>query len=169
VPTVEVRLEPEDYVKASKAVSQLSWRSTRNLVAVCGLALLAAAYFAVVDHDTYGALLTCCAAMGAVIGVLVVKVITIPRKARRVFAQTPALQRPYQVAWDDQAVTSTNLHGTGTYPWAEFHKSRELPDMFLVFFSDVMFIMVPKRAFPDDATLQHFRDSIQTHVRPAQK
>ncbi len=168
MPTIEVRLEPEDYVKASLAVAGLSSKGIFRLAAVAIAILLVATFFVVFEDDVHGALLTCTAGFGGMGGALLANRIVIPRKARRVFAQTPAFQRPYQVTWDDRALTSTNHQGAGTYPWAEFHKARELAGLFLIFFSDVMFIMVPKRDFPDDATMRNFRDCIQTRVRPAQ-
>jgi hypothetical protein len=168
VPTIEVRLQPEDYVKASFAVAEMSWKKIFKLAAVAIVVMLAAIYFAVFEDDVHGALVMCGAAFGAMGGVLLAKRIILPRKARRIFAQTPGLQRPYQVTWDDRALTTTNQQGAGTYPWNEFHKSREVAGLFLIFFSEVMFIMVPKRSFPDDATMHNFRECIQTHVRPAQ-
>jgi YcxB-like protein len=101
-------------------------------------------------------------------GALLATRIMVPRKARRIFAQTPALQRPYQVTWDDRALTSTSQQGAGMYPWAEFHKSREIAGLFLIFLSDVMFIMVPKRDFPDGMTMRNFRECTQTRVRPTE-
>jgi hypothetical protein len=168
VPTIEVRLEPEDYVTASRAVAELSWKGIFQLAGVAIVVMLVATFFVVVEDDLQMALVTCGAAFGAGGGVFLAKRITLPRKAHRIFAQTPSLQRPYQVTWDDRALTATSQQGAGMYPWAEFHKSRELAGLFLIFLSDVMFIMVPKRDFPDDATMRNFRECIQTYVRPAQ-
>jgi hypothetical protein len=166
VPTIDVRLEPDDYVNASLAAAELSWKGSVKLAVVAIVLLLVATFFVVFEDDVHNAVLTCTAGFGGMGGALLANRILLPRKARRIFAQTPALQRPYQVTWDDHALTSTNQQGAGTYPWAEFHKARELAGIFLIFFSDVMFIMVPKRDFPDDATMQTFRECIQTRVRP---
>ncbi len=168
MPTIEVRLEPEDYVQASVAVAQLSWRGVYKLTALSLVIVMVAAFFVLFEHDIPGARLVIGAAFGAMGSVLVAQRILIPRKARRIFAQTPALQRPYQVTWDDRALTATNQQGAGTYPWTEFHKSRELAGLFLIFFSDVMFVMVPKRDFPDDATLENFRECVRSRLRTAQ-
>ncbi len=168
MPTIEVRLQADDYVKANVAIAQLSWKGMFKLAIVAIVLLLVATFFLVFDDDVHTAVLTCTAGFGGMGGALLANRILLPRKARRIFAQTPALQRPYQVTWDDRALTSTNQQGAGTYPWAEFHKSRELAGLFLIFFSDVMFVMVPKRDFPDDATMRNFRECIEAHVQPAQ-
>jgi hypothetical protein len=146
----------------------LSWKGIFKIAAWAIVVMLIATSYAVFEDDVHGALLICTAWFGAVGGALLATRIMVPRKARRIFAQTPALQRPYQVTWDDRALTSTNQQGAGMYPWAEFHKSREIAGLFLIFLSDVMFIMVPKRDFPDDVTMRNFRECIQTRVRPAE-
>ena len=51
-----------------------------------------------------------------------------------------------------------------TLKWSEVHRTKEDDRQFLVFMSDVMFVMVPKRAFPDDQTLTSFRTTINDCV-----
>jgi hypothetical protein len=162
---VEVQLEADDYVKACLAIARFTRRSILVIVAssivfVSGSLFL----FSQAGNSRAGAGLSG-AWFGALAGVYLVRRLGIPIKARRIFGQSPALQRPYQITWDDQALTTIHREGTGTFPWAEFHKARELDTQFLVFFSDPSFLMVPKRAFPDDATLRNFRDCIHAHVR----
>jgi hypothetical protein len=166
VPTIDVQLNPDDYIKASLAVSELSRKSKFQLAALMGGVACVAVFLAVYLEDVRSAVLIGAASVGAAGGGLLAKRITLPRKTRRIFAQTPMLRRPFQITWDERALTSTNEQGSGTYPWAEFHKTRELAGLFLVFFSDVMFVIIPKRAFRDEATLRDFRECMQTHVRP---
>jgi len=165
---VEVQLQPEDYVKASMAVAQWSWKSGVKFAGGM-LAVLSVVVYAAMREGVYhAAFVSGMGTIGAVIGMHVMKWTLLPRKARRIFAQTPAMRRPYQVTWDERTMTSTSEYGSGTFPWAEFHKTRELAGQFLVFFSDVAFIMIPKRAFPDEFTLHDFRKCLQTGVRPDQ-
>jgi hypothetical protein len=167
VPTIEIQLVPEDYVAACRTVTERTRKQTTALTAAMMVVVLVAAFLVVCEDDVRTAILTCGASFGGTAGVFLARRLTLPRKARRIFAQTPALQRPSYVTWDDRTLISANQQGSGTYPWAEFHKSRGLAGIFLVFLSDVMFIMIPKRAFPDDAMLRDFRECIQTHVRPS--
>jgi YcxB-like protein len=166
VPTIDVQLEPEDYVKASLAVSELSRKGILQLTALMVGVAVVAVFVAVYLGDVSSAILIGASSAGAAGGVLIAKRLTLPRKTRRIFAQTPSLQRPFQITWDERTLSSSSQQGAVSYPWAEFHKTRELAGYFLVFLSEVMFIIIPKRAFPDEATLRNFRECLRTHVQP---
>jgi hypothetical protein len=48
----------------------------------------------------------------------------------------------------------------GTTTWQQFHKAVELDRQFVLFFSEVMFLMIPKRSLPDETTLDNFRSQL---------
>lgn len=171
MPTVEVQVTSDDYLKVSGA-----FRRPRGRTIIARLAALftigAAGLFLNWWNEPHAAVIVVCAGIGALAGAILMPLIATPRKARRVYTQMAALQRPYQFAWDDQGVTITSEMGHNTIPWREFHKAQELPDLFVLYTSEVSMVMLPKRALPSDDLLSNLRESLYAHVKqvhPARK
>ena len=98
--------------------------------------------------------------MGAGIGHMV----SIAPKAKRVFRQQRGMRRTHEITWSDKGLTVSGEDGQSTTRWTDFHNSRELDDQFILFLSDAIFLMIPKRAFPDSSLLQSFRESIASRI-----
>jgi hypothetical protein len=100
-----------------------------------------------------------------VIGAWIGHTLTVGPKAKRVFWQQHGLRRPQVVSWNDSGLTVTGEDGQSTIRWRDLHKVRELDDQFTLFLSDVVFLMIPKRAFTDSETLADFRERVagRTH------
>lgn len=105
-----------------------------------------------------------CALVGVGLGGWIGRGISIAATARRLFRQQKMLHRPYDVSWTAEAITLTSDHGASTICWPDFHKRRETDEQFLLFLSDVSFLMVPKRAFPDTTLLTEFRNVVTQRV-----
>jgi hypothetical protein len=71
----------------------------------------------------------------------------LPIRARRIFNQQKNLQRPYRVSWDAESVQTSSASGNSKIPWVDFLKWRESKQLFLLYRSDVLFQMYPKRCF----------------------
>ena len=160
---MRIQLDERDYVNAAWAAAM----PTRRIVVV-----LAAASFSVVLGAYLGwragymreSIVAICVWFFGLAGAVIGHLVTIPPKAKRVFRQQQALQRPYELTWNDGAVSVVGSTGTSTTPWTDFHKARELNDQFLLFLSDAAFLMVPKRAFPDEAVMCDFRALLKRNV-----
>ena len=72
---------------------------------------------------------------------------------------------PARLQITDTGVTASNSFGQGTYPWSHFHKWKEGKSLLLVYYSDVLFIIVPKRCFDRQEDLDRFRNLLLTNVR----
>jgi len=171
MPTVEVLVTSDDYLKVSGAYRRPRGRTIiARLAAVFTIA--AAGLWLNWRNEPHAAVIVVCMGFGALAGAILVPLITTPRKARRVYTQHAALQRPYQFAWDDTGVTITSETGHNTVPWREFHKAEERPDLFVLYTSEVSMVMVPKRVFPNQDTLSNLRECLYAHlkqVHPARK
>ena len=162
---IRVQLTDRDYVQAAQVAAAPS-RVTFIVVAVISALIVAAALVAWDSGYGREAVITVSVWCGIVLGARLGQVLWIPVQARQVFRQQRGLHRPHEVSWNDAGLTTTAEDGTWTIPWADFHKSLELEDQFILFLSDAVFVMLPKRAFQDSGQIDEFRQST-TQVRTA--
>jgi YcxB-like protein len=93
----------------------------------------------------------------------------VPRHSRRTFAQTKSLQRPFRWAWNEEQLSCTSDLANAIVPWADLVKWREGDDVFLLYPSNVMFYIFPKRAFQDVAAIDAFRALLKAKVAATAK
>jgi hypothetical protein len=163
MPTIRIQLEEAEFVDAARVASTptRAWFVTAALgcVAMCvGLIWFWQAGHGRESLAGLGGL------TGGVVGGWIGRRLSITAKARRLFRQQKTLHRPFELSWTTEALTLTAEHGTSTIHWPDFHKHREDTGLFLLFLSDANFLMVPKRAFPDPALLQSFRDVVAERI-----
>lgn len=157
--TLRIQLDEEDYVKGALAAAPSIWRVWRVLAV--GMVAIVLAWMSGYEQQAFtGVFVLLFAIAGGVIGGR----LSAARTARRVSKQQKTLHRPYELTWDDEKVTTTSDAGNMTLKWSELHKIHEDDRQFLLFMSDVMFVMVPKRAFPDDQSRAAFRTTINQNV-----
>jgi hypothetical protein len=87
---------------------------------------------------------------------LAARYVLLPRKARRLYRQRKAFQRPFEVSWDEAGLTMVSSSGTVTTPWSDFLKLREGAGVVLLYLSDTQFHIIPARAFVDTAAADAF-------------
>ena len=95
--------------------------------------------------------------IGGAIAALIVRYVYVPWKARRVFRQQKSLHHEFTLSWNADGVHSKNANGEYSSGWSDFIRWKENECLFLLYLSDLMFYMVPKRAFSGDAELEDFR------------
>ena len=83
--------------------------------------------------------------------------VIIPISAYRIFRQQKSLNLPFSIEASSEAFCSFNETGTIAMPWSHFVKWKESGKLFLLYHSDVLFNLVPKRFFQSDAQLNEFR------------
>lgn len=71
--------------------------------------------------------------------------VLLPWNVRRIFSQQKELSVPLEHEITDSALVSSSQYGSGVRPWADFHKWKEDKDVLLLYMSDVMFVLIPKR------------------------
>lgn len=162
--TISVQLKEQDYLRAVRAVAMPSRRLVAVVVAVSVL-LLAATLSRWRTGLTREAIVWPFVWFGAVIGATLVHFVTTHVRARRIFGQQRGLNRPFTIDWDDAGIQISSAQGSVRAPWSDFHKAWEIKDQFLLFTSDAMFVMVPTRAFENDADLEAFRILVSQRIR----
>jgi YcxB-like protein len=65
---------------------------------------------------------------------------------------------------DDSGLYVSTPLGQAHRPWANFLRYRENDDLFLLYHSDVMFELLPKRWFADDTALNAFRTEVARRI-----
>jgi len=83
--------------------------------------------------------------------------VIIPISAYRIFKQQKSLNLPFSIEASSEVFCSFNETGKITMPWSHFVKWKESEKLLLLYHSDILFNLVPKRLFQSDAQLNEFR------------
>jgi len=90
--------------------------------------------------------------------------IGIPYKSRRSYKQRKDLQRECTFAATDAGLSSSNQNAQGVKPWEDYLKWKEGKLVFLVYLSDNMFQIIPKRFFDSAEEINAFRQIVRARV-----
>jgi hypothetical protein len=92
--------------------------------------------------------------------------VLLPRQLSRIYRQQKLLHEELIVEISDVHLMMKSPHGQGTLPWEVFHKWKADKQMVLVYQSDVMFHIFPRRAFPSLEDFQTFQSLLSTKLGP---
>lgn len=168
---VPIQLEESDYLAAQALHSKLS----RNWVVAFWLAMLPLAAVTVwvlvygrdnLSNGEVAGLVggTLGGLIGGVVGGLGVRYFFVPWKHKRVFRQQTSLHLPFRFSWSEEEILSENERGSIKTKWSEIVKWKEDDRLFLLYISDVMFLIFPKRAFADQRELSQFRHALNSRA-----
>jgi hypothetical protein len=83
------------------------------------------------------------------------------RLTRRMYMAQPSLMRPKTLELSDDEATVSDELSRLTYKWPAFVRFIETRNLFLMYVSEVMFHIVPKRAFDSQCELDEFRQKLR--------
>jgi hypothetical protein len=87
--------------------------------------------------------------------------------ASRFWSRQYHLHRPFTADIDESSIRISEPLATNTYTWAYFRGHTQSPNLFLLYPSSLMVVMIPKRAFPTPEARQQFVDFLaRTIVAP---
>lgn len=101
---------------------------------------------------------------GAVVYLVSNYYVYIPWKARRIFAQQKSFHRDAQSKFDDAGLAASSEVGEVTIPWSDYLKWKENGHMFLLYFSEPSFQMIPKRHFATSGDIKGFRRLLESKI-----
>lgn len=161
---LHVQLTADDYIAALYTHSTFT-RMRWLRMGLITVALMAFIYFQM-PHDPWF-VATLIASYGAILllTIALVRYVFLPWQGRRIYAQTKAMQRPYKWTWDDERMSYVNDLASGIVPWEDVLKWREGPEQFLVYQSNIMFYLFPKRAFANEAAIDEFRALLKKKIQ----
>jgi hypothetical protein len=106
-----------------------------------------------------------CGVLGAIIGVVILRLAYVPWQSRKVFREQETLRRPFEVTWDAGTLTRRSATGETRTPWSDFIRWKEDGGLFLLYHSDGAFQVLPKRVLGDAAAVAIFRGLLEQHVK----
>ncbi len=86
----------------------------------------------------------------------------LPWNARRIFNQQKEYSAPFEIELTPEAMLAFSQYGYSSRPWGEFHKWREDERLLLLYLSDVLYIVIPKR-FLDEQQAAQIRALLREH------
>lgn len=88
----------------------------------------------------------------------------IPYISRRTYRQRKDLQRPCSFSPSDSGLCFSTEGASGIKPWTDYLKWKEGRDIFLLYLSDNLYQMIPKRFFESEDDLKAFREVIGKNI-----
>ncbi len=90
--------------------------------------------------------------------------VVLPMKWRRIYRQQKSFQRPYKLEITDQGIIGQSENTQGTNSWNEYVRWKEGNGVFLLYWSDALFQVVPLRFFQADEQIVEFRNILREKV-----
>lgn len=154
------KLEPADLLSAQR--THFKPGTTSRIV----LAVLAAGYvlgfcYSLTVGPPAGRWLTWSFIGGAVYFLFLVALsllVLLPRRVQRTYRQRKDFQREFTYTITDQGITTTTPDAHQEKPWADVLKWKEGRQNFLLYSSDNLFQLFPKRLFASPTQIDAFRD-----------
>jgi hypothetical protein len=97
---------------------------------------------------------------------LFLRLIYLPRRVRRVYAQQRNLQLAFETVCTESGIESTNANSSTRLPWNHLIRWKEGATLFVVYQSDLMFNIVPKRCFAQPEQVDAFRSLLTERLGP---
>jgi hypothetical protein len=88
----------------------------------------------------------------------------IPYKCRRAFSQRKDLQRPCTFHTEEKGLRFSTEGISGTKAWSDYFKWKEGKNCFLIYMSDNMYQVIPKRFLESESEVRTFREILQRNV-----
>ena len=73
--------------------------------------------------------------------------VLLPNRVKKIFSQQKELNSPFEMEFTDTGLVASNEFGNSNRPWGNFIKWRENKDLFILYHSDIVYTIIPKRIF----------------------
>jgi hypothetical protein len=152
-------LVAEDFV-AAQSLNMQKWRKRQYIV------LVAVLFLGIVIPSSgwrMPGMIVMGVALGGFAGNVVLHARRLPRDWARLFEQQKSLHEPFSYTWDQAGLMVSTPLGQARRPWAHFVRHAEDARSILLYHSDAMFELIPKRWFDDTSILDALRTEISRH------
>ncbi len=82
----------------------------------------------------------------------------LPMKWRRIYRQQLSLQKPYKLEITEQGISGQTDNMQGTNSWSDYIRWKEGNGVFLLYWSDALFQVIPLRFFSTGEQVEEFRN-----------
>jgi len=104
------------------------------------------------------------AILGFLIYLLLHWTVVLPMKWRRIYKQQQSLHRSFSLEITDDGISAQSDNLQGDTPWSDYVRWKEGDGVFLLYWSDVLFQIIPFRFFGDDEKIREFRTILSRKV-----
>lgn len=104
-----------------------------------------------------------------VIFIPIYRYVFLPNRVKKIFSQQKELSLPYDIEISDTGMIVSNEFGTVNRPWDNFHKWKENNDLLILYHSDVLYTILPKRIFSDAAQIENVKEYLISNQVPVAK
>jgi hypothetical protein len=80
-------------------------------------------------------------------GIGLYRYVFLPWRVKKMFFQQKELSLPFEMEITETGLVASNEIGNSNRPWANFRKWKEDQNLLLLYHSDLLFSMIPKRVF----------------------
>ncbi len=88
----------------------------------------------------------------------------LPMKWKRIFGQQKSLRIPYRLEITEEGITGKTENMQGTNPWTDYVRWKEGNGVFLLYWSDALFQVIPGRFFSTDEQIMEFRNLLRDKI-----
>jgi len=97
---------------------------------------------------------------------LLERYVAFPRRVARIYRQQVSLRAQLTMRIDENGLQTASPIGNASQPWSHFLKWAEGPAIFVVYQSEVLFQMIPKRLLASTADVDQVRNWLTTGIGP---
>jgi hypothetical protein len=90
--------------------------------------------------------------------------VIVPSKTRRVFAQQKSLQAQYEIVISPDTIETTSEQGTSRMAITDFYKYKVGQDLVLLYQSQALFHMFPRRVFDSESDFKQFLRYLEANL-----
>jgi YcxB-like protein len=90
--------------------------------------------------------------------------VVLPKQVKQSFEQQKSLSLPFEMELTERGMHTSNELGNNTVPWEYFTKWKENEDIVVLYQSDNIIHMIPKRLFPDPQQLEMVKSLLQKNI-----
>ena len=95
--------------------------------------------------------------------------VLLPNQVKKIFTQQTELNSPFELEFTDTGLTVSNEFGNSIRPWKNFIKWKENSELIMLYHSDVMYSIIPKRFFSDSQQIETFKSYLKKDKVPVAK
>lgn len=163
-----IQLTADDYVKANflhmRPRPFIKWVGF-FLLLLAGVVMFIATYDAFAHKKSFGIILGIGVPLiyiGLLFGVFT------PKRVKKIFLQQKLLQMPFSFSITEDGIFTKAQYGEAKLTWDVFRKWKKNNHLFLLYQSDVLFHMCPKRFFDSSEDVALFRKYLLDKIGPEQ-
>jgi hypothetical protein len=95
--------------------------------------------------------------------------VILPGRIKKIFFQQKELSSPFEMEFTDTSMAVSNEFGSSNRPWGHFTKWKENKEVLMLYHSDVLYTIIPKRVFADAQQVETVKAFLEKNNVPVAK